>query len=579
MNLIEHLQSFTDSQKVILNFYKDFNKVQSFTMKKLLAIARERSLIYQAQLPKERSTVILCHDTGEDFVLDFLALVICGHTPVTLCPPSLMLKKDFSLLLRKISNSANAQHYLSSFSLKSESQLQKLTLNHEKTHSPTPPLLESDPVFIQFSSGSTRDPKGIVVTHKNLMANLKQITSGLELGDSESICSWLPLHHDMGLIGGLFSALYCHNTANLMSPIDYMLRPLEWLRLITTTQSTFLCAPNSAYHVIAKKVQKNHLPWLDLSSIRVAMCGAEPISMRTLDNLAKALAPYGFKKEAIQPVYGLAEATLAVAFSELNSPPKALEIDPDSLFTSNTAIKSLESNAMTVVSCGKALPEIKIEIRNEQGLPLEESMQGEIWISGPNVCSHYFQKAGHLINGWLNTEDTGFFYREELYITGRTKDLIIVGGKNYAPQDFEHQIAHVVEEVKIGRVAAVGLTNPQATEEVHIVVENDQLLNEKKRKDLRKRIANAASRICLTSERNVHILPQLNIPKTTSGKIQRSKIKTLLGQNHYHAIESDYIKHQIKAKLIKSQFKVSFLLGRWLNKKSSPENTNENRLH
>ena len=571
MNLIEHLKLCPETTPNGLNFYKDFKLIKSYTTSQLIEAAQKKAYGFAKQLPKQRSNILLSLDTGEDFILSFFGLMLAGQTPVPLCPPHLMLKKDFDVLFEKIKKAANAKSYICDRDL--GNGLSRLNLV-DAPECQLPQIKETDPAFIQFSSGSTQDPKGVVIRQNNLIANLQQITSGLGLGERESICSWLPLHHDMGLIGGLLSALYGYNTANLMSPVDYMINPLGWVKLMSDTRATFLCAPNSSYHVIAKKILQHPPKSIDLSAIRVAMCGAEPIAIETLERFAKALAPYGFRRQAILPVYGLAEATLAVTFSEIEQGPQVLNVDDEALKKDLVYKGPTDQNkTIKMVSCGKPLPGIKLEIRDLDGEKLGDGRQGEIWIKGENICLNYFDKEPHLEEGFLNTGDLGFTHKGNLYVTGRTKDLIIVGGKNYAPQDFEHKVAADISEIKLGRVVAVGIPDTSGTEKIHLAVESDKILSKQQMTDLKRRTALSASKICPVSQKHVYIVPMFGIPKTTSGKVQRFKTKSNINHGLFQKFERNFTRYQLQGHLIKSQFKLKFAL-KTLSEKLGINNAN-----
>ncbi len=309
--------------------------------------------------------------------------------------------------------------------------------------------------LIQFSSGSTTDPKPIALSHGNLMAQLAALKALLPPEDRlpQRGVSWLPLYHDMGLIGCLLLAVYYPGPVVLIPPEHFLARPALWLRAIARHRATVSVAPTFGYAVCTKRVRDGDLEGMDLSSWRLAICGAEPIPIGTLDAFAQRFAPFGFDASALRPVYGLAEASLAVTFAPPARPPRAVSVDPARLAATGKVV----DGARRIVSVGTPIPGSEVEVRGAHGESLPEREVGRIFTRGPSVMAGYFGQpeatASALAEGWLDTGDLGFIADGELHVCGREKDLIIIRGANHSPQEFE-ECLDGLEGVRAGCVVA-----------------------------------------------------------------------------------------------------------------------------
>ena len=388
-----------------------------------------------------------------------------------------------------------------------------------------------DVAFLQFTSGSTARPKGVTLTYGNLAANAKCITNGLRLGEGDVGCAWLPLYHDMGLIGFVLTPLYSGTPVVFLPPFLFLKQPAEWLRRMTRHRATISFAPNFGYGLCSSRVREKEMASLDLSSWRIAGCGAEPIQRKTLDAFADHFAPAGFRRSAFLLAYGLAESTLAVSFSPPDEEPAYDEIDFRALSEDGVARASgAPSATVTLANCGRPFEGHDVAILDAEGEPLPEHRVGEIGLRGPSVMHGYWRDAdatnAAMRNGWMLTGDQGFLSNGDLFICGRNKELIIVAGRNYHPADIEWAASEVTG-VRRGRLVAFGVTSVEAdgstAERVVICAES------KARGDARERIIAAVKARVLDALGlkigEVVLLDRASLPRTSSGKLQRTKAR------------------------------------------------------
>jgi 1-acyl-sn-glycerol-3-phosphate acyltransferase len=401
-----------------------------------------------------------------------------------------------------------------------------------------------DIAFLQYTSGSTGSPKGVVLTHANLLANIRSITEGVSLASSDVAVSWLPLYHDMGLIGAWFVPLYAGFPVAILSPLAFLSRPERWLWAIHHHRGTLSPAPNFAYELCVRKIADKEIEGLDLSSWRAALNGAEPVNPRTIERFTERFARYGFHREALVPVYGLAEATLAVSTPPFGSGTRVDRIERGAFEREGRAVPAAleNSNALEFVSAGKPLPRIEIRIADADGRDLDERREGRLLFRSPSATGGYYRNPDATREilcgeGWLDTGDLAYLAGGELYITGRSKDIIIKGGRNLYPHEVE-EIAGRVPGVRTGCVVAFGVTDERAgTERLVIAAE----LREESGHE---RIAGEITRLVADTlglpPDTVLPLPPHSIPKTSSGKLRRSETKRLY-------LERQLGKHQAPA--------------------------------
>ncbi len=385
--------------------------------------------------------------------------------------------------------------------------------------------------FIQFSSGTTRAPKPVALSHRQILANVAAIGDAIQAEYPESedfrhvAASWLPLYHDMGLVGGLFTSLFHGRDLALIPPEHFIARPALWLRAISRHRATISPAPNFAYAVCVERVRDDELEGVDLSSWRVALNGAEPVTPYALERFVARFAAFGLREEALTPVYGLSEATLAVTFSSLRKRFAIHRFDSRALLEEQRAI-AVETGGTAIAALGPALPGFALEISDDAGRPVADGVLGHVRVRGPSLMSGYDgmpeETARVLRDGWLDTGDIGFLFDGELHLYGRAKDLIIVRGRNHAPQDIERALDDLAG-VRPGCSAAVGALSEQGGgEELWVFVERAR---DSKQSD--PEIADAVRRRTLEHSGlhagRVVVLAPGTLPRTSSGKIRRSE--------------------------------------------------------
>ncbi|NWB24860.1 MULTISPECIES: non-ribosomal peptide synthetase [unclassified Pseudomonas] len=486
---------------------------------------------------------VLLFPSGPDYVAAFFGCLYAGVIAVPAYPPESARRHHQERLLSIIAD-AEPRLLLTTSSLgDSLAQLEGApqllcvdSLHVEIAGNWIAPNLQDDDIaFLQYTSGSTALPKGVQVTHGNLVANELLIRRGfgIDLNPDDVIVSWLPLYHDMGLIGGLLQPIFSGVPCVLMSPAYFLGRPLRWLEAISEYGGTISGGPDFAYRLCSERVSESALDRLDLSKWRVAYSGSEPIRLDTLERFAEKFAACGFTPNNFFASYGLAEATLFVAGGTRGQGIPALRLDEQAL----AANRAEPGQGAAIMSCGTSQPEHAVLIADPATLAtLPDNAVGEIWATGPSIAHGYWRNpeataktfVRHEGRTWLRTGDLGFIREGEVFITGRLKDLLIVRGHNLYPQDIEQAIEREVEVVRKGRVAAFAV-NDQGLEGIGIAAEISRSVQKILPPEaLIKAIRQAVAEACQEAPSVVVLLNPGGLPKTSSGKVQRSACRTRL---------------------------------------------------
>ncbi len=396
------------------------------------------------------------------------------------------------------------------------------------------PCCEEDIAFIQFSSGSTGAPKGVVLTHKNLLANTQAIVEGVKCTHDDSTLSWMPLTHDMGLIGFHLSPLRGGINQYFIQTSLFLFKPMLWLKKVSEFKTTILSSPNFGYKYLLKAHNNNKGQDWNLQHVRVIFNGAEPISCRVCDDFLKEMSQYGLKRNTMFPVYGLAEASLAVAFPPVEEGIKTVNIDRRYMGIGERIRYCEDENSVTYVLEGYSIKYCKVKICNDSNEVLEEDKIGYIKIKGDNVTKGFYNNPDETkkiidAQGWLNTRDLGFIHQGKLVVTGRAKDIIFVNGVNYYSHDIEELLTEL-PDMELGKVAVCGTYNEKMQGEVilvFVVYRGDmekfiQIIDEV-RGFLLIKLGVAID----------YVIPIIRMPKTTSGKLQRYKLAESYLQNEH----------------------------------------------
>lgn len=385
--------------------------------------------------------------------------------------------------------------------------------------------------YLQYTSGSTRFPRGVMITQKTVMNNLEGIVRlGVDIRPGDRCVSWLPFYHDMGLVGQMLGPVASQLSVDYMSTREFAMRPRQWLRLMSDNQATISFSPPFGYELCARRLREGEAESLDLRRWRVAGVGAETIRPEPLHHFASVLAPSGFSEKAFLACYGMAECSLAVSFTPLDRGLHVDRVDSERLARRQQAIAADETTGVQTnpfTACGTPLPDFNMEIRDAAGHPLPERHVGTIFVKGPSVMSGYFNDAETTRevlseDGWLNTGDLGYRAGDELFVTGRKKDLLIINGRNIWPQDLEH-IAEQQPEVRPGDSLAFAAPGPDG-QDITVIVVQCRETDPAGRDALVERLRGLV-RQELGIECRVELVPLHTLPRTSSGKLSRSRAR------------------------------------------------------
>lgn len=533
-------------------FLDDALAARDWSFQALYAEARRRGAYFRSLGLEKGDRMAMVVPDGEDFVLSFLGAVVAGIVPVPMYPPLALGKLDAYIeTARRIVAASEAKILLTSKKTSSVlwslvSKVDSLEDLHivEKVRDADPSAVRAtiddvrikpeDTCFLQFTSGSTSDPKGVVVTHANLVANTHAIMiDGLRSTSEDIGVSWLPLYHDMGLIGFVVAPFLTGVSVVFIPTMTFVRRPTCWMDTISKYRGTITFAPNFAFGLAAKRASARKLAELDLSCLRVVGCGAEPINADTMRMFVDTFEPAGLSPSALMPAYGMAEATLAVSFDDFDQPVETMVIDRELYESDQRAVPSDTDDParLELVACGRTFPGHELGIMGPNGNLLPDGQVGEIVFSGPSVAAGYFKNdeasRAAIVGKWLHTGDLGFIHRGKLYVSGRMKDLIILNGRNYYPQSIEWEV-EALEGVRRGNVVAFS-TKGEDSEQLVVVAETKAESSEE-RQALIHAIKHRIHEALGIRARQVELLRPGALPKTSSGKVQRNRTKRLFEQ-------------------------------------------------
>jgi phthiocerol/phenolphthiocerol synthesis type-I polyketide synthase C len=547
-NLIERLIFLAHSlpnETAFIFLNRKLNEESKLSFSNLDHSAKLIAAKLQAANLKTGDRAILLYPPGENFIKSLFGCFYAGVIAVPLYLPLNELQRNKLTNVLKNCDPAKILSDTSTFQfiqkyLPADFSFNKCLLTDDENSLPESnwrqAKIKTDQIAIlQYTSGSTADPKGVMISHGNIMANEHLIYEAFDHAHSNLGVNWLPPYHDMGLIGAILQAIYAGKCSVLMSPLSFLENPIHWLQAISTYRADSSGGPNFAYAYCVKQITAEQCESLDLSCWKVAFNGAESINDNVMDEFSKKFAPYGFKPQAFLPCYGLAEATLLVSGHKCNKTPSVLLLDAQALQQHKVAPLLTENlseydHARPIVSCGFPLQTVKI-VNPNTCEECEPSDIGEIWVAGPCVAAGYWKQAAQTKNllqarlnhddstRYLRTGDLGFIFNKELYVTGRIKDLIIIQGANHYPHDIENTVLQAIPELSAGNVVAFSIT-AENTEQLIILLGKSKTYKYTDFAELCKSIAQNIFKAHHLTPSKIVLVKSSGILKTTSGKIR-----------------------------------------------------------
>lgn len=490
-------------------------------------------------------TVAIMLPTGPEYFFSFFAILLAGAIPVPIYPP--LRRSQLEEHLRRhrgILSNCNARLLITIARAKVFAQLLKSqvpSLMHVTTAGDlaaqggcyqAPNIEPGDIAFLQYTSGSTGNPKGVILTHSNLLANIRAMGEAVEVNARDVFVSWLPLYHDMGLIGAWLGSMYFSATLVSLSPLSFLTRPQRWLEAIHNYRGTLSASPNFGYELCMKRISDEEIAKLDLSSWRLAFNGAEPVSPNTIKNFSQRFASAGFAPEAMLPVYGLAESSVGLAFPSLKRKPQIDRVQRKTFMDDGYAIAATagDANALRFVGCGHPLPGHQVRIVDDNGRELPERQEGHLQFQGPSSTSGYYrnpEQTQQLLHGnWLAAGDLAYIAQGEIYVTGRSKDVIIRAGRNIYPHELEEVVGNI-PGIRKGCVAAFGSSDSVSGTERLVILAETKELDEVSRSELQDKIIAASAELLDAPPDAVLLVSPYTVLKTSSGKIRRASNREL----------------------------------------------------
>jgi acyl carrier protein len=568
-----------------ITFFEDHGDGPTLSFGELYARSAETAAGLQEAGVEPGERVALMLPTSQDYFFAYFGTLLAGAVPVPIYPPARRSEiEDHMRRQRSVLDNAGAAmlitvpegRNLARLSRAMVPSLREIRCVEELAGNPSQlqhvARRAEDIALLQYTSGSTGTPKGVILTHANLLANIRAASGGVQATGDDVFVSWLPLYHDMGLIGACLATLYNGIELVLMSPIRFLTRPQRWLWAIHRHRGTLSAAPNFAYELCLAKIDDKAIEGLDLSSWRLSLNGAEAVSPHAVEGFCERFAPYGFRRETMYPVYGLAENAVALAFPPPGSPPHIDAVQREALARTGIAAPAPADDpaALRFVCCGQAVPDHEIRIVDATGVEVGEREQGRIQFRGPSATSGYFnnpEATRRLFRGgWLETGDLGYFAEGGLYITGRSKDIVIRRGRNIYPDEIERAVGELAG-VRRGRVAAFGSPDPANGGERLVVVAELHPRQRVPEAELLAEINRICSEVAGSPPDAAQLVPAGTILKTSSGKLRREACRTLFETGkleHEPPRPWRQFGHLMLAALPGVAYRVQRNLGRWL---------------
>ncbi len=534
-----HVQRHADRPHVL--FQRTATATDSMSYGELLSAAREIAAGLRAKGVRADDFVALMLPTGLEFFQSFYGILLVGAVPVPIYPPTRpgqiedhlrrqagILQNCEAVALLSFDAARMVAHILSGLvpslhTVTTPEELRELGAGAAELADHRGNAGEI--AFLQYTSGSTGSPKGVTLDHANLLANIRAWGQAVALTPADVVVSWLPLYHDMGLIGAWLGSLYHACPLVLMSPLDFLARPERWLWAIHEHRGTVTAAPNFAFELCLRHADPQRLQGLDLGSWRYAANGAEPVAADTLARFAAAFRPYGFHAEALAPVYGLAECSVGLAVSPPGRGPVIDHVQREALARGDALPAAADDeSALRLVACGLPLPGHEVRVVDETGCELPPRHVGRIEFRGPSATRGYYRNeeatARLIREGWLDTGDLGYLAEGDIVITGRIKDMIIRGGRNLYPYELEDAVGGMAG-IRRGCVAVFGAASGEGTERLVVVAETRERA-EALRLELVRRVNELCVDLLGSPPDDVVLAPPHAVLKTSSGKIRRA---------------------------------------------------------
>ncbi len=538
-----HLLSHSQRPHVYL--YGEGDEPNTITYAALAEGARAIAVGLQARglLPGQSVAIML--PTSRDYLFSFFGILLAGGIPVPIYPPlrpsqiedhlrrhAGILANAQAVLLITVADAQRVGHLLKGQVGTMREVVTPQQLEASAGTYNGAPIRPQDIAFLQYTSGSTGQPKGVILTHADLLANIRAMGEQVQADSTDVFVSWLPLYHDMGLIGAWLGSLYYGMPLVLMSPLAFLTGPARWLRIIHQHRGTLTAAPNFAYELCLSKVEDSDIQGLDLGSLRLAFNGAEPVSPNTVRRFGERFARFGFRPQAMAPVYGLAEAAVGLAFPPVGRGPLIDRIEREAFVTRGRAVPLPDAGQETLefVACGQPLPGYQIRIVDAAGRELPERETGRLEFQGPSATSGYLRNpeaTRSLFDGaWLDSGDLAYVAGGDIYLTSRVKDIIIRGGRNLYPYEVEEAVGGIVG-IRKGCVAVFGSPDPASCTERLIVVAETREQESTTLEALQVQVREVATALLGMPPDEVMLAPPHTVLKTSSGKIRRAAVREL----------------------------------------------------